>query len=217
MYRIRLGTGMLTIFGEPDNGVDILWSVRNGLVMMAHLEEQFDKGGFLLMPLPSKPDQPTRWKFVLMDETLAPYPVWSRGPERYRDLDGRELLFKNSSRPGTRNLYYHFVTTLLRYVRYEKHGWAEKRMNLPTGKIWATPGPYLRKSMLKQFANVSVDVEIDIMFDEGAFEGKQQQTAQEEKVMAEEILVDGEWPKVAEALEEIAEDEEDEEDEEDNE
>lgn len=58
-----------------------------------------------------------------------------------------------------------------------------------TGKIWATSGSYLRKSMLKQLANVLGDVEVDDMFDESTFEGKQQRTARKEKMMVEEILM----------------------------
>jgi hypothetical protein len=84
------------------------------------------------------------------------------------------------------------VSTLLRYVRYEKPGWAEKRVNLPTGKIWATPGPYLRKSMPKALANAIGDYEPPAeLFGSGVFDGKGSKSPQE-KLIAREILVEQE-------------------------
>ncbi|KAI9764138.1 MAG: hypothetical protein M1840_008698 [Geoglossum simile] len=112
--------------------------------------------------------------------------------EKIGDLDGTELEFKNENRPAHRFRYYHFVSTLLRYVRYEKPGWAEKRVNLPTGKIWATPGPYLRKSMLKALANVIGDCEPSEGVFDGVFDGKGGKLPQEKKLIAQEILVDRE-------------------------
>ena len=95
------------------------------------------------------------------------------GGRKYGDLDGTELESKNNNRPAHRFLYYHFASTLLRYMRYGKPGWAEKRVILPTGKIWATPGPYLRKSMLKAIANVIRDCEPSgELFGDGVFDGK---------------------------------------------
>ena len=109
----------------------------------------------------------------MMNEKLRTYGINSERYKKYGDLDGTELEFKNDNRPAHRSLYYHFVSTLLRYVRYEKPGWAEKRINLPTGKIWATPGPYLRKSMLKTLTNVIRDYEPSgELFGGGVFDGK---------------------------------------------
>ncbi|KAI9880842.1 MAG: hypothetical protein M1830_010437 [Pleopsidium flavum] len=200
------------LFGEPDDGMDLIWSMKNGLIMASYLEKQFDRGAFILVPIPTQLNEPTRWKFVLMDEAIAPHRIVSISPLTWKQLDGRELQFKNNQRPGSRYLYYHYVSTLLRYVRFEKPGWAEKRISLPTGKIWATPGLYLRKSMLKQLANVLGYFDADDLFDEGTFEGKDGETAQEERVMAEEIFVDREWPRVAEDIEEIRQEEQEEQD-----
>ncbi|KAI9773301.1 MAG: hypothetical protein M1839_002161 [Geoglossum umbratile] len=181
------------LFGEPSRGAEIIWSMGNGLVMDSALEKQFDKGDFVLVPIPTEPGQPSRWRFVLMNEKLRTYKIEVRS--RYKkigDLDGTELEFKNENRPAHRFLYYHFVSTLLRYVRYEKPGWAEKRVNLPTGKIWATPGPYLRRSMLKALGYVIGDCEPSEEVFDGVFDGKGVKPPEEEKLIAQEILVDRE-------------------------
>ncbi|KAH0562615.1 hypothetical protein GP486_002707 [Trichoglossum hirsutum] len=180
------------LFGERDRGAELIWSMGNGLVMSTVLGKQFDKGDFVLVPITAEDSKPSRWQFVLMNEKLRTYDIDAKTRyEKYGDLDGTELEFKNDNRPAHRFLYYHFVSTLLRYVRYEKPGWAEKRVSLPTGKVWATPGPYLRKSMLKTLANVIGDVEpSEELFGDGAFDGTDSKSPQEEKLMAQEILVE---------------------------
>jgi HNH endonuclease len=174
------------LFGEPSQGAELIWSMCNGLIMDSNLEKSFDKGDFVLVPIPTERGEPSRWRFILMNEKLRKY-------KKVGDLDGIELEFKNNNCPAHRFLYYHFVSTLLRYVRYEKPGWAEKRVNLPTGKIWATPGPYLRRSMLKVLANVIGDCEpSEEVFGDGVFDGAGSKPPQEEKLIAQEILVDRE-------------------------
>ncbi|KAI9861263.1 MAG: hypothetical protein M1813_005436 [Trichoglossum hirsutum] len=182
------------LFGDASRGSEIIWSMDNGMIMDSALEKQFDKGDFVLVPILTEHGKPSRWQFILMNEKLRTHKIEVRS--RYRkigDLDGTELEFKSDNRPAHRFLYYHFVSTLLRYIRYEKPGWAEKRVNLPTGKIWATPGPYLRKSMLKVLASVIGDYEpSEEVFGDGVFDGKGGKPPQEEKLIAQEILVDRE-------------------------
>ena len=179
------------LFGEPNVGFDLIWSVRNGLLITSVLERQFDKGYFVLVPVePADPNtEPFGWRFILMNEKLRNYPVGDSST-KYDDLDGRELEWKNDNRPARRYLYYHFVTTLLRYVRYEKPGWAGTRLTLPTGKLWATQGRYLRRSTLKYLASAIGDVdEADEIFADGVFDGKDDKPEKEERLMAQEIFV----------------------------
>jgi len=179
------------LFGDRDRGSEFIWSMGNGLVMDSGLETLFDKGDFVLVPITAEPGKPSCWRFDLMNEKLRTYHLPSMtGARTYGELDGIELEFKNNNRPAHRFLYYHFVSTLLRYMRYEKPGWAV-RVILPTGKIWATPGPYLRKSMLKALANAIGDCEPSKeLFGDGVFDGKGNGSPQEEKVIAQEILVE---------------------------
>lgn len=186
------------LFGEPDEGSSLIWSFQNGIVMSKTLETQFDKGYFVLVPVESTDagTEPCQWRFVLMNEKVRKHPV-GESSTTYNDLDGRTLEWKNDNRPARRFLYYHFVTTLLRYVRYEKPGWAEKRLTLPTGKLWATQGPYLRRSTLKHLASLLGDVdEADEIFSDGVFDRKDNKPESEERLMAQEVFVAQECPKL---------------------
>ena len=55
--------------------MDLIWSMKNGLMMNSDLKKQFDKGAFNLLPTPMKPKEPTRWKFVLLDQA-PPQDIW---------------------------------------------------------------------------------------------------------------------------------------------
>lgn len=186
------------LFGEPDNGSGLIWSFRNGIVMANFLEEQFDRGDFVLVPAEQTDPGtgPTEWRFALMNEKVRKYRI-GESSLTYNDLDGRILEWKNDNRPARRFLYYHFVTTILRYTRFEKPGWAEKRMTLPTGKLWATQGPYLRRSTLKHLAVMLGDLdEGDEMFGEGAFDQGDSKTESEEKSLVQAIFAAHECPKL---------------------
>lgn len=179
------------LFGEPDNGSGLIWSFQNGIVMSRTLKPQFDKGDFVLVPVESAnpSTELCEWRFVLMNEKLRKYTV-GETDTKYDDLDGQALEWKNGNRPSRRFLYYHFVSTVLRYVRYEKPGWAEKRMMLPTGKLWAIQGPYLRRSTLRHLAAMLGDVDKgDEMFADGVFDRKDGKPESEERCMAQEIFV----------------------------
>ena len=68
------------LFGEPKNtGHDIVWRNENALIMIKGLETAFDKGAFVLVPIPTMPGQPTRWKTVLLDDTRR-NSVFGSGP-----------------------------------------------------------------------------------------------------------------------------------------
>ncbi|KAI9778993.1 MAG: hypothetical protein M1839_007805 [Geoglossum umbratile] len=70
-----------------------------------------------------------------------------------------------------------------------KPGWAEKRLNLSSGKMWPTPGPYLRKSMLKALSSAIRDYEPPAeLFGSGVFDGTDGRSLQEEKLVAPELL-----------------------------
>ncbi|KAI9779944.1 MAG: hypothetical protein M1839_007100 [Geoglossum umbratile] len=164
------------LFGDRDRGAEFIWSMGNGLVMDNNLEKKFDKGDFILVPITVEHGKPSRWRFILMNEKLRTHGFASMaGGRKYGDLDGMELEFKNNNRPAHRFLYYHFVLTLLRYVR----------------KDMGYTRPYLRKSMLKAIANVIGDCEPSgELFGDGVFDGKDNGSPQEEKLMAQEILVE---------------------------
>lgn len=142
------------VFGNEDEGYSMIWGLQNGIVMTKQLEKAFDRGTVIIVPIETATEKPQRYKLVPMDERRRNEHVVSLGRSevtavKWRDLDNAELQFLNDKRPARRYLYYHYITTILRYVRFEKHGWAEKRLTVANGILWATPGPYLRRSMLK--------------------------------------------------------------------
>jgi hypothetical protein len=68
-----------------------------------------------------------------------------------QDLDGRNLRFLTSARPARRYLYFRFLMTA---IGTRKRGppmdaWVKDETK---GCMWATPGAYLRESMLKILA-----------------------------------------------------------------
>lgn len=81
------------------------------------------------------------------------------GREILGDIDGRHVLFLNNKRPAARFLYYHFVVTLLINKRDRQHGWEKYLVELPSKKPFATPGKYLRNSMLLTLAKSAGDLD----------------------------------------------------------
>lgn len=99
------------LFGEPDNGFDLLWSAKNRNIMSENLATGFRNGDFVLVPVgPSIETEPCEWWFILMNEKLREYPV--QFSSTYNDLDGQVLQWKNNRRPARCFLYYHFVTNI---------------------------------------------------------------------------------------------------------
>jgi hypothetical protein len=64
-----------------------------------------------------------------------------------QDLDGRELEFLGATR---RFLYFRYIMTYLYYKKLGRIKWASQIE--AHGYMWATPGRYLRQSMLQVLA-----------------------------------------------------------------
>ncbi|CAF9925450.1 MAG: hypothetical protein HETSPECPRED_005840 [Heterodermia speciosa] len=78
-----------------------------------------------------------------------------------RQLKNKEVKWKNENRPAARFSYFHFVITLLRNQRDRTPGWEKFLAELPTGKPFATMGPYLRKSTLMTLARYAGDLDAE--------------------------------------------------------
>ncbi|KAI9876597.1 MAG: hypothetical protein M1830_006155 [Pleopsidium flavum] len=143
--------------------------------MAKSLEQQFDQGDFVIVPIPTAPDEPQRLR------------AGDFGP-RYSELDGTELEFRGTARPGLRYLYWHYVTSILRAIKWEKTSWKDLKAKFPGGPIWATPGPYLRRSMLRHLAQAIGDYDLnDEEFEEGVYEGAGQKPSTDEEAIAAEV------------------------------
>ncbi len=178
------------MFGEPDKGRDLIWSMGNAMVMNSVLERGFDRGYFVLLPLETKPGEPSEWQAWLLATDKAKDRIDAFGQVSWADIHKRRLEWKNNNRPAHRCLYYHFISNILRYVRYEKEDWAKHFLTLPTGNMWATPGPYLRKSMLRVLAQTIGDMyEMPKeLYEHKTFDGKDDEPEAEEKKKAAEMF-----------------------------
>jgi hypothetical protein len=68
----------------------------------------------------------------------------------FQDLDGQELSFLNDNRPARRYLYFRYIIS---YLTARKEGNEEWTGDLEIrGTLWASPGKYLRKSLLRVLA-----------------------------------------------------------------
>jgi HNH endonuclease len=175
--------------GDMAAGSSNIWNFKNGLVMAKSLEKQFDRGDFVIVPsLPMQNGRPQRLRFVLLNVAYSHHQVGGDTGIHYSTLDGTELEFKGVGRPGLRYLYWHYITSLLRAVKWEKAVWDDLKARFPDGPLWATPGPYLRRSMLRQLAIAFGDYELQEQeFREGTCDGEGQESSIDERAIAADM------------------------------
>ena len=130
-------------------------SADNCLLLERNVEEAFDSGNFVLIPVNTDERPILRWKIKITNQAAINTRMWTG---RLGEFDNQELIFKNENRPASRFLYYHFVVTLLRNKRDRQPGWEQYLMELPTGKPFATTGRYMRESMLLALAKSANDL-----------------------------------------------------------
>ncbi|OQV11266.1 hypothetical protein CLAIMM_15127 [Cladophialophora immunda] len=70
----------------------------------------------------------------------------------YSFLHKKRINFQTDARPGKRYLYLHALLTLFRRRRYNVPGWVNDRNEVLTGRIWATPKEWGRKSIIEALA-----------------------------------------------------------------
>jgi hypothetical protein len=138
------------LFGEEDRGHELM---GNRMMMHRDFEEEYDEHTFCLLPI-EKPGQPDGWKLVLIDEQKR---FQKANAAQTWDYDGKELEFLNDQRPSRRFLYFHYILCIYRAMQERTKGWQTARDESKTRKLWATPGPYLRMSILRKLAEVIGD------------------------------------------------------------
>ena len=157
--------------GDYARGYDHIWSLKNGIVMSSQLEQDFDAGVFVIVPIETPERQPQRLQLLLVNMDKVDQPIDELEGRTYGDIDQRELVFKSDGRPGLRYLYWHYVTTILRALTYGDK--AEITQRFPGKKMWPSSGSYFRRSMLKPLAEAIGDYEVSPEdFEEGLWEGK---------------------------------------------
>lgn len=153
----RLGASLVEYIFEP-GASSRLHTPDNCLIVHATVESNFDNGNFVLIPADPTESPIKTWKIQIANWAAKHSQM---GYKRLGDLDGKPLLFKNDRRPAARFLYYHFVVTLLRNKRDRQPGWEKYFSELGTLRPFATPGRYMRQSMLLILAKSTGDLDAE--------------------------------------------------------
>ncbi|KAI0152697.1 hypothetical protein GGR57DRAFT_513596 [Xylariaceae sp. FL1272] len=162
---------LVAIFGANVKGE--LSTPYNGLLLSPTVETAMDDGAIAAVPDiaddPSPKEvkiwentEPKNYKWRVMDPesealdwlVIAPSASYPNGL-RVRQLDGRQLSFKNENRPRARYLYFLFVVAQLRQAwRHDFRQDPSKVLKNQLGKgFWATKGRYLQRGFLLSMAD----------------------------------------------------------------
>ncbi|KAJ9208722.1 hypothetical protein C8Q69DRAFT_460581 [Paecilomyces variotii] len=159
------------LFGASDLRVSM--DRRNGLTLAAQLEKSLDAGQLVIVPMRPQPqDGATRWKCIVIDQEIMEKPIITLGlgdTVLFKDVHNKPLEFLSNNRPAKRYLYFRFIVTYLYHKRRASNlEWVAQVE--AKGTLWATPGPYLRKSMLIALARRASDHYAPEAFWNGVFE-----------------------------------------------
>ncbi|KAI9824971.1 MAG: hypothetical protein M1826_007223 [Phylliscum demangeonii] len=192
IFPYRLGSGVMTLcFGKlaPDE----IMSPRNCLMIHKELEAKFYNYLLVIGPVTdddsSTAKMPTGWQSRILDYGCEAQSVKGTG-HTWGQLDKRELIFRSDYRPAARYLYFHYVVSLLYAKKLSRKGWS--KTGPKPEKIWATPGRYLRASMLRTLAlQVGHDAELPPGCEEGTFteDVPDQKAKEKEAAEAMEVLL----------------------------
>ena len=211
-----LGPELAEYFFGSGSGLRIDTS-DNCLLMHISAERSFDNGNFVLLPVDASESPILRWRIQITNTAAINSGV---GATTLKDLDGKEAGFINNARPASRFLYYHFVVTLLRNKKHRQPGWEKFFIELPTGKPFATMGPYMRESMLLALARMAGDLnateEAKLLGGEGATFVEEQKLADVEETEVARRALEAHEVEDEEDEDEEDEDEEDEDEEDEN-
>ena len=123
----------------------------NGLLMLSSLEKAMDKARIAIVPADEMNPSARDLKVVVFDRTIIKSPEDGSGIP-WAKLDGLRLEFKNDSRPRLRYLYFTFLMSMFRRRRFECTGWKSDLARYASGKMWASPGNWVRGSSIRAIA-----------------------------------------------------------------
>ncbi|OCK88888.1 uncharacterized protein K441DRAFT_668351 [Cenococcum geophilum 1.58] len=123
----------------------------NGLLMHSSLEQAMDKARIAIVPADEMNPSARDLKVVVFDRTIIKSRDSGLGIP-WAKLDGLRLEFKNDNRPRLRYLYLTFLMSLFRRRRFECTGWRSDLARYASGKMWASPGNWVRGSSIRVIA-----------------------------------------------------------------
>ncbi|OAP54146.1 hypothetical protein AYL99_11681 [Fonsecaea erecta] len=154
---------LIRTFGEV-NAAGLLNSNRNLLCIHKRLEIAFDKGQITIVPVAprsSHSEGPTEFRVFFIDRSLvyshsiALTIVATRENIYWSDIAKDPVLqFKNDNRPGQRNLFWHFITSLTKAKKGSFVGLADALEEIDRKEVWhlPQPAPWIEKGILKSMA-----------------------------------------------------------------
>jgi hypothetical protein len=147
-FFLDLSTLAEILFGTKS---DTLEKPGNTLMLSNILKRWFDQ--YHLIVVPVNPQEPTirRWKVDIISNDIANATVYVTGNGTgitVKDIEGQELMFLNEKRPTARFLYFHFIMAMVRIKDMDRLGWQKIWAKYYDNRPFATPGPYMRRTML---------------------------------------------------------------------
>ena len=131
------------------------FSWENGLLLNFNLEQHFDKGDVVIVPEPEANEGCATRFFIRVAIKSAENTVFEEGIEtgrRLRDIDGKELEFRNDKRPMLRFWYWRYITSMLGNITNRRERAISKYADLKSARPWMTLKPYLRRGVLLTMA-----------------------------------------------------------------
>ncbi|TKA81767.1 hypothetical protein B0A49_00639 [Cryomyces minteri] len=189
-YRIK-NMHAAYIFGrDPGSGYEVIWDKRNGFCLHITVQTLFDEGHFVIVPDGTSEDGVDEFKVVVLDEELynEEYPI--APGVTFRGIHNHRLEWGSTARPAKRYLYFHFLLSIFRRRKYAVTDWGQDRIELSPTQVWATPGSWIRRSMLRPLAyeigdwDCSELSESDLESELGTFDDGRSLPADEEARMA---------------------------------
>lgn len=172
------------LFGVNDNAM--LSDPRVAIPLHIALETALDLGKIVIVPINAeKTGAELKWMCLVTDKKELPLDLCGEGT-KWSDVHKKELKWSNKNRPAKRYLYFRFVMTyLMCKMKNKPTDWADEIA--AKGKMWCTPGPYLRRSMLKLLSIECGDFYLpEIFYKEQTFD-ELGQDGEKEKSMAKDM------------------------------
>ena len=175
-------TNAAYLFGTKlDEGYDVIWSEKNGLMLHTILGKIFDDGRMVIIPDPTDDNE---FISVILSQDLLKDSRPSPADVPYSTIHKRRLQFQMAARPGKRYLYMHALLSLFRRRRYDVPGWEKDRELVFSGQIWPTRGKWARRSMVEALALEFGDSWENIEAEGGLGEFPDAKSPEEEKRVA---------------------------------
>ncbi|RFU79208.1 hypothetical protein TARUN_3029 [Trichoderma arundinaceum] len=131
------------LFGDRSESLS---KVGNSLSLSSIIKGWFDKYLIVIVPVDATETPIRRWRTDIISKDIlnSPYGTGLYG----RDLDRKELVFRNEKRPVSRFLYFHFIISLIRIRHIKRPGWEVAWAQYYDQRLFPSPGNYMRQSML---------------------------------------------------------------------